>query len=118
MRERSNGRFLPHAGRSNGRLPQADSLLRSSCIFHRQLRPQATASALRLHHTLSPPFYFAPIEDKSPPRPPSKKGKLKLKCSEKTKHVTAAPKKITVSHIADTDDDMGDLDDLDDDTDT
>ncbi|XP_069057854.1 protein FAM133-like [Pleurodeles waltl] len=78
----------------------------------KDLSSQKTDGASLTDETSSPQ-----IEDKSHPRPPSKEGNPKLKCSEKIKHISATPQKITISHISDTDDDMGDLDDPDDDPD-
>ncbi|KAJ1165902.1 hypothetical protein NDU88_006319 [Pleurodeles waltl] len=51
-------------------------------------------------------------EDEFPPRPPSEEGNSKVsgKCKSKTKHSVSAPKQIVISHISDTDDDIGDAD--------
>ncbi|KAJ1144781.1 hypothetical protein NDU88_011076 [Pleurodeles waltl] len=60
------------------------------------------------------------IEDEMPPRPPSQEGNSKNvygKRKSKTKNVISAPKQVVITHISDTDDDVGDMDDLDDDTD-
>ncbi|KAJ1166506.1 hypothetical protein NDU88_006906 [Pleurodeles waltl] len=55
-------------------------------------------------------------EDEFPPRPPSQEGNSKVsgKCKSKTKHSVSAPKQIVISHISDTDDDIGDADEADD----
>ncbi|KAJ1176454.1 hypothetical protein NDU88_001734 [Pleurodeles waltl] len=50
------------------------------------------------------------IEDVNPPRPPSKR-------KSKSKHVLNTPKNIVISHISNTDDDMGDVGDIDDNSD-
>ncbi|KAJ1160824.1 hypothetical protein NDU88_001317 [Pleurodeles waltl] len=56
-------------------------------------------------------------EDEFPPRPLSQEGNSKVfsgKCKSKTNHSVSAPKQIVISHISDTDDDIGDADEADD----
>ncbi|KAJ1159923.1 hypothetical protein NDU88_000427, partial [Pleurodeles waltl] len=55
-------------------------------------------------------------EDEFPPRPPSQEGNSNVfsKCKSKAKHSITAPKQIVISHISDTDDDVGDADEADD----
>ncbi|KAJ1140014.1 hypothetical protein NDU88_006375 [Pleurodeles waltl] len=59
-------------------------------------------------------------EDEMPPGPPSQEGnseQVSGKRKSKTKNTLAAPKQVVISHISDTDDDVGDMDDMDDDSD-
>ncbi|KAJ1204872.1 hypothetical protein NDU88_000310 [Pleurodeles waltl] len=59
-------------------------------------------------------------EDEMPPGPPSQEGNVEQvpgKRKSKTKNTIPAPKQIVISHISDTDDDVGDTDDGGDDSD-
>ncbi|KAJ1196442.1 hypothetical protein NDU88_000313 [Pleurodeles waltl] len=60
---------------------------------------------------------FPLTEDEFPPMPPSQEGNSKAvygKCKTKTKHTGSVPKQLVISHISDTDDDVGDADEADD----
>ncbi|KAJ1156872.1 hypothetical protein NDU88_009589 [Pleurodeles waltl] len=59
-------------------------------------------------------------EDEMPPGPPSQEGNSDQVSGNRksiTKNTLAAPKQVIISHISDTDDDVGDMDDLDNDSD-